>query len=166
MMFIKLLLNVTAYIFYALIILTVFLTITSYMSIAGGLRSFLIRSGSMEPTILTGDVIIIQPASNYQQHDVVTFYNQDNRIVTHRITTADQSSDSIQYHTKGDANRSTDQDSIQKEQILGKVIFIVPKLGFLASFVKTPQGIISMIVIPAIIIFIDRMISFNLKGRK
>ncbi|MDA1316769.1 MAG: signal peptidase I [bacterium] len=163
MTLIKFLLNSASYVFYVLILLIIFFTVTSHISVVGGLKSLLIRSGSMEPTILTGDIIMIRPALQYGQHDIVTFYDEDDRIVTHRITKVDQSSNTTRYRTKGDANRSIDQDTIINEQILGKVVFIVPKMGFLASFARTPVGILGMIIVPALIILIDRMIAFNLK---
>ena len=161
MMLIKLLLNLSAYIFYALIILTAFITITSYMTMSGGLRSLLIRSGSIEQTIMTGDVILIKVMETYGEKDVVTFKEQGERIVTHRILKETEKEGSVEFITKGDANRSIDNDIVKPENIMGKVIFVVPKLGFLATFVRTPLGLMMIIIIPAILIVLDRVIKLK-----
>ena len=161
MMLIKLLLNLSAYIFYALIILTAFLTITSYMTMSGGLRSLLIRSGSMEPTIMTGDVILIKVMETYGEKDVVTFKEQGERIVTHRILKETEKEGSVEFITKGDANRSIDNDIVKPENIIGKVMFIVPKLGLLATCVRTPLGLMIIIIIPAILIVMDRVMKIK-----
>ena len=120
----------------------------------------LVQSGSMEPSIMTGDVIIIRQDKWYQKGDVVTFNDGNKGRVTHRIVEADKDS----FVTKGDANRSSDNNNINFTQILGKVILVLPKLGYLVVFSKSLLGMIIMIIIPGIIITADEL--FKIKKIK
>ena len=158
---IKIILNGVSYLFYFLLILVGFFTITSNTTIFGRYKSLLVRSGSMEPTIMTGDVILIKAMEEYIEKDVVTFKEQGERIVTHRILKETEKEGSVEFITKGDANRSIDNDIVKPENIMGKVIFVVPKLGFLATFVRTPLGLMMIIIIPAILIVLDRVIKLK-----
>jgi signal peptidase len=115
----------------------------------------------MEPTIMTGDVILIKAMETYDEKDVVTFKEQGERIVTHRILKETEKAGNVEFITKGDANRSIDNDVVKPENIMGKVMFIVPKLGFLATFVRTPIGIALMIIIPGFLIVMDRVIKIK-----
>lgn len=158
---IKIILNGVSYLFYFLLILVGFFTITSNSSLFGTYQSLLIRSGSMEPSIMTGDVILIKTMEEYIEKDVITFKEQEERIVTHRIVKETNEAGKKAFITKGDANRSIDNDVVEPAQVLGKVVFIVPKLGFLATFVRTPIGIAVMIMIPGFLIVIDRIIKIK-----
>jgi len=73
--------------------------------------------------------------------------------VTHRIT-------EITYNgfiTKGDANEDPDRLVVETKDIIGKVIFIVPYLGHLSYFVRTPLGFALFIILPVTIIIAGQM---------
>lgn len=114
-------------------------------------RFFLVQSGSMEPSIMVGDLILVKKQTAYFQNEVVTFQNQNQRITTHRIF---EIKNGI-FQTKGDANRVEDNDAIYKEQVLGKVILVIPKIGFLVAFAKTLPGLILLVLLPAGILIIS-----------
>ena len=116
-------------------------------------QSYLIQSGSMEPTIHIGDVILIQPDNSYQKNDVVTFTDSEGRTVTHRIIEETPQG----FITKGDANQTPDPRTVAQSSIQGKVIFTIPKLGFLVAFSKTKTGILLFIVVPVVIIIYDQI---------
>ena len=82
-------------------------------------------SGSMEPTIKVGDLIVINTKDkNINVGDVVTFYDVDMAFVTHRVVSIN---DDIMI-TKGDANDSLD-DPIPLNNIVGKYVFKINGLG-------------------------------------
>lgn len=134
--------------------------VASNFSLFGGYQSLLVQSGSMEPSIMTGDIIVIQSQPDYQINDVVTFKNNSNLVVTHRIIEI-QNNEEKRYMTKGDANRSEDEDVISKSQIIGKVVFVAPKLGYFVSFTKTLPGLIMLVLIPAIIYILDELLKIR-----
>lgn len=135
--------------------------ISANFDIFGGYRSFLVQSGSMEPSIMTGDIIIIHSQSIYGINDVVTFHDAENRIVSHRIIESSTKNNNEHFTTKGDANRSQDFDEITQIQIIGKVIFVVPKLGYLVAFSKSPLGLLTLAIIPAIMFAADELLKMK-----
>ena len=103
-----------------------------------------------------------QPQINYHQRDVITFVGLDNRVVTHRIISFKKNN----YLTKGDANRSEDEAAVKRENILGKVILIVPKIGFLVGFAKSPLGLVLLIMVPAGLLIASELLSIYSNSKK
>lgn len=117
-----------------------------------GLKTFLVQSGSMEPSIRAGDVVVIEKLDEYFENDVVTFVDDEGRRVTHRIIAEKKVGGKKSFSTKGDANRSGDRGEIEEGDILGKVIWTIPKLGYVINWLRTPYGFVGMIVFPAVLI--------------
>lgn len=120
-------------------------------------RTFVIQSGSMEPSIMTGDIVVVKSQENYQPTEVITFLDTSNRVVTHRILEVAKQSDDLLYKTKGDANQSADPDLIPRKNIVGKVNLVVPKLGFAVAFAQSRYGILLFIVVPVVLIIYDEL---------
>jgi signal peptidase I len=133
------------------------MTLLSNFDLLRGYRSFLVQSGSMEPSIMMGDVVITTKTRQYHQNDVVTFRDNDGRTVTHRVIGTDETNYSPMLVTKGDANQTKDRHQITTDQVLGKVSLVVPKLGFVIAFSRTPVGFLILVIIPAGIIAIDEI---------
>ena len=153
MRLIKILLKLISWLLFVPIIFLAFYFINSSFSV-GGYQSFVVQSGSMEPAIMTGDIIVSQRSSVYGLNDVITFHNNSGDIITHRIVAVDKSSGS-QYSTKGDANRTGDDDLILDNQVIGKVVLVIPRLGYAVGFSKTPLGLIFLLLIPVVIFALD-----------
>lgn len=145
-----------------LIILAIY-SVGANISIFGGYHSYLVQSGSMEPNILIGDVVITHKQSVYHVLDAVTFNSLEaNRVVTHRIVEI-KDEPRGQFITKGDANREEDEAQITNSDIIGKVIFVIPKLGFLINFSQTILGLLILILIPAAGLIFDEIIKVAAK---
>lgn len=166
MNFIRLILHLINWLVIALITLLAVYLIAPNFNIFGGYRSYVVQSGSMEPSIMTGDIIVISDrAMVYSINDVVTFTNRDGRVVTHRIAAVEEGS-LRKYHTKGDANRSEDEDFITADQVIGKVVLVIPKLGYFVAYTKSPQGLLFLVLIPAAVYILDELIKIkNVKSR-
>jgi len=148
------------------IIPLVVFALSSRFDVLGNYKPFLVQSGSMEPAIMTGDIVVIQSKSTYEINDVVTFKGDSNRIVTHRIIAVDQGVEK-KYATKGDANRSEDEAIISDRQVLGKVYLVLPKFGYFVAFAQSKQGLIFLLVVPAVVLILDEILKIkkNVKGR-
>ena len=120
-------------------------------------KSFLIQSGSMEPTIMTGDIILVQEQPSYIQRDIITFNDHGDRVVTHRILEEKKNGNSVEFITQGDTNESPDIASVPVEDIIGKHVFTIPKLGYLVAKSKSKTGILILIIVPATIIIYDEI---------
>jgi len=161
---IQAIINGASYIFFFLLAIAAFFSISANTSLLGNYKSYVIQSGSMENTIMTGDIILIKSMPQYNKYDVITFKEGGERIVTHRIIQVNEAeAGKSDFVTKGDANRSIDNDVVTQEQILGKVMFVVPKVGFLVAFAKSPFGLIILILIPSALLIIDRLIKMSQK---
>lgn len=147
-----------------LVILGVY-SIGANVSLFNGYHSYLVQSGSMEPNIHIGDVVITHKQAVYYISDAVTFNSPEaNRIVTHRI--AEIKEGLIQtFITKGDANREEDEAQITANDVIGKVIFVIPKLGWLINFSQTVPGLIILIFIPAGGLIFDEVIKISAKRK-
>lgn len=124
-----------------------------------GYRSYLIQSGSMEPSIMTGDIILISANETYGKNDVITFLDSQERTVTHRIMDISANKGQNHYVTKGDANRSEDEDFVPHDRIIGKVRLVIPKLGYMVGFAKSANGILLLIVVPAVILLLSEFVA-------
>lgn len=118
-----------------------------------GYSIFEVQTGSMADAINAGDWIIVKSASNIKLQDVVTF-RQDGEFITHRVIGVYNDT----YITKGDANNSKD-DPIDKKQIIGKVVKVLPTFGILKKTIFNP------LVLAAIIITI-LICNFMFKNKK
>jgi signal peptidase len=58
---------------------------------------------------------------------------------------------------KGDANDSPDGDLVQKYQIIGRVNFSIPYIGYLVAFARTLPGLIICIIVPALVIVYEEV---------
>src|SRR3989344_1742628 len=92
--------------FYVAIIVIVGLLLIALFPIKGNYQIKIVQSGSMEPDIKTGSVVIIKPSSVYKVGDVVTFGKDTKKDIptTHRIVSSRAQDGVIMFTTKGDAN--------------------------------------------------------------
>ena len=115
----------------------------------GPFGSAVVLTGSMEPSIKTGSLILIKkvPDESLKIDDVITFrpLNNSSVLLTHRIIDIDGEIPS--FITKGDANKTPDNGYVYTDSIVGKVIVAIPKLGSFMNYLKTPQGMIIFVVI-------------------
>ena len=96
-------------------------------------------TGSMEPTIMPDDLIIVAEQEAYELDDIVV-YQSGSILVVHRIISIDGQS----VVTQGDANPVADEP-MDVSLIKGKVIAIVPVLGNVARVLKTPAATIVLL---------------------
>ena len=107
----------------------------------GGYSALIVLTGSMEPTIKAGEVIIIQEQDEYEIGDILT-YREGNILVTHRIVNKTETT----YTTRGDANNTNDP-AISKKTAVGKTIFHIPYIGTFILFIQTPIGLFCVLAI-------------------
>ena len=147
------------YIFIAFIAVVAVLLIISAFPITGNFKVMVVQSGSMAPAIKMGSVVAVKPADDYKIGDIITFgpYSRTKAPTTHRIFDIKVVNGQPRYITKGDANNAPDQREISKRDILGKVLFSVPYLGYAVEFAKKPAGFALIIIVPAAVIISDEV---------
>lgn len=106
-----------------------------------GYGASVVLSGSMEPKIAVGDLILIREDDSYAVGDIVV-YQSGTISVVHRIVSIDGET----VTTRGDANNSDDKP-FPVSEIKGEVFGIIPLLGYLVWMLKSPIGIIVTIAV-------------------
>ena len=150
-------LKILYYVFLGFIVLVAILLIVSVLPIMGNYKIMTVISGSMQPAIKMGSVVMVKPVSDYKIGDVITFgpYTRTKAPTSHRIYDIKVQGGEPVYITKGDANNAPDAREIKKEDILGKVLFSVPFVGYAVDFAKKPMGFALIIIVPAALIIFD-----------
>ena len=147
-------------------IATIFLLFYRPVSLAGDTRYEPVYTGSMEPAIPVGSVVVIKPVDpeTLKIGDIICFTLTEPTSITHRIINITDEG----FITKGDANEDPDHWIVKKENVIGKAILTVPFIGYLGYFVRTPIGFILLILLPASVIIIMeiRNIAKELKKQK
>ena len=140
-------------------------------AVVGADHGYVVLTGSMAPAIAAGDAIIVddRPAARISEGDVITFVpsgftSQSDVRVTHRVVAVHERADGVYFETKGDANEDPDPGLVPADRVIGVVIFSIPKFGYLVSFVGTPIGKLSIIVVPAVILAVSEVYSLVGKG--
>jgi len=140
----------------AIVVIIVSLLITLF-PIKDNYQIKIVKSGSMEPAIHTGSIVVVKPSANYTVGDVIIF-GKDTKTdvpITHRIIESRVQEGVILFTTKGDANEDPDPNEIRQNEVHGKVLFDIPFLGYLIDLARQPLGFVILIILPAMIIIYD-----------
>jgi signal peptidase I len=123
---------------------------------AFGGKTLTVMSGSMEPNISTGDLVMAVPISptEAKNGEVLTFPDPDrnDRLLTHRVASASAHGDTYSFVTQGDANNTVERWNVPADGRIGRVVLHVPKLGYLLTLGRTPAGRIALITVPALML--------------
>ena len=135
------------------------LLVGSMAPIPGNYRTKVVLSGSMAPAISVGSLVIIRPAPPYKIGDVITFGKDGKKDVptTHRIVEMRAEAGVMVYVTKGDANEDKDVSEVRENEVIGKVLFTIPYLGYVIDFARKPVGMVLLIIIPAVVVIGDEV---------
>lgn len=121
---------------------------------------YVIVSRSMTPTINVNDAIVIKRENNdkYKIGDIISFfsteYDRDGMVVTHRVVDKKSEGNFSEYITKGDNNPVADGNVVNTNNVYGKVMFIIPKLGYIQNFLSKPKNLAICLFIPVIMVII------------
>ena len=164
----KKLFNTIYYIVLTAIVCIALLLIISTLPINGNIKFLTVLSGSMEPTIHTGSVVIVRPESQYNIGDIVTFGKETSKDVptTHRIV-SDRAEEGVMiFATKGDANDSPDTTETSQSDIHGRVLFSVPFAGYVFEFVRKPIGFVVVIILPVLFVVFSEIMKIVREVKK
>lgn len=113
-----------------------------------GWGNAVVLSGSMEPELPVGALLWIHKQNTYAPGDVVT-YEENGSLVTHRLVSVTGDT----AVTKGDANNAADSP-IDVKQICGKVSAVWLGVGRALLFLKSPVGILLLLLCGSLILFL------------
>lgn len=117
-------------------IVTIFLILVATILSVPRLTGFTIyniETTSMEPNYPPGTLIYVKKTdfNQIKNGDIITYVNERGSTVTHRVVSVNQSEKSVK--TKGDANQFEDVIPVYEENIVGKVCYKIPYLGYVSD---------------------------------
>ncbi|MCH5304222.1 MAG: signal peptidase I [Ruminococcus sp.] len=123
----------------------------------GGYCPLIVLTGSMEPEIASGDLIICKQIDGEQVKvdDVIAFFDPEGNgtsIITHRVVRVVNENGSLSFQTKGDANNTADAQLVSADKLVGIYQFKISGAGNVAMFMQTPAGLVICVVLPLALI--------------
>ena len=136
-----------------------------------GYQVFRVSSGSMEPELMIGDVIIIKEADveDIQKGDIVTYKGEEgefrDKFITHKMIEDPQLVDGkYVFHSQGIYKGAIQDPDWYEDQLLGEYVCKVPYIDSVYSFFLKPYGLITFVLI-IIVLFgyelISLIVSYN-----
>lgn len=125
-----------------------------------GLAQIIVVSGSMEPAVEVGDLVVIREQDTYKVGDIVT-YRSGGSLITHRVISVEGTS----LVAQGDANNVADAP-VDLGQVEGRMVLRIPKLGYGALFLRTSKGLILTVFAGLLLILIPTFADWGKKPRQ
>ena len=120
--------------------------------------AYIIMSNSMIPSINVHDAVVTVRVKQekIKVNDIITFVSSkietNGTPITHRVIGIVNTDTGIKYRTKGDHNNTEDFALISPDEVIGKVFFRIPMIGYVQTFMTKPIGWLLIIVIPCLFI--------------
>ncbi len=147
--------KVAWYLVFTIVVLFMTVAVFIYLAPHLGWRVNAVLSGSMEPELTVGSLVVTRPVEpeTIVVGDIITFrpVSVGEHLITHRVIGIGQSS-SLYFETKGDATDRPDPFTVPAQNLVGKICFHAPYWGYFTEFLKTPIGFLFAVVIPGVII--------------
>jgi signal peptidase len=126
------------------------------LPLAFNARPYTVVSGSMEPAIMTGDVVVVRSTrpSEVRLGDVVMFRDvrHPDRLITHRVQGLSFTGARAAFVTKGDANTAVERWKVARDGWIARVVYRIPKIGQVSLGVQDPLVRLFLIVMPAVLL--------------
>lgn len=122
-------------------LLGLLVTALTVFAVTTGLEPMVVRSGSMEPTIPTGGMVLVRtiPAAEIAVGDVIAVDRPDNTRVMHRVVTVQHRGATAEVVLQGDANEDPDPVPLVVEEA-GELVFSTPVVGRVSAFLASAKG--------------------------
>jgi signal peptidase len=143
----------------AVIILLMAAAVLTFLAPHFGWRVDTVFSGSMEPELKVGGVVVTRPveAEDIKVGDIITFHSPLNEeLISHRVIAVGDEA-SLHFQTKGDVNEDADPFVVPAQNVVGKVCLHIPYFGYVTQFVKTPLGLLLTLCLPGLVIIVMEM---------
>ena len=139
-----------------------------------GYKTYTVLSGSMEPNYHVGSLVYVKPVDPHTvvTGDVITFMLDEKNIATHRVIEVipdDEDPSVVRFETKGDANDYADGNPVHSNNLIGKVVFTIPVLGYVSNFIQHPPGTyfaIAAVVVLILLVFLPGILFPDEKKKK
>ncbi|QAU14036.1 signal peptidase I [Halorubrum sp. BOL3-1] len=124
--------------------------------LTGADEGYVVLSGSMEPALSPGDVVIVDASVPISVGDIITYRTGDTVPTTHRVVGERDGG----YETKGDANDNVDAGLVVPDAIVGRVVITIPLVGHVILWANTPVGYVSLVVVPLMLLGVSELVAW------
>jgi signal peptidase len=132
------------------------LVLAAAVPVIFGGGTYTVMSGSMEPNVSTGDLVVTMPIApgDAAGGDIVTFNDpsKKGRLLTHRVASSAQHGGDQRFVTKGDANDNVERWTVPVDGRIGRVEARIPKLGYALALTKKPAARLALITVPILLL--------------
>jgi signal peptidase len=131
----------------------------AFPAVVGADHALIVKSGSMEPAIQTGSIVFVKdvPAERVEEGDVITYGDDGGNLITHRVIERHSTDTSIRFITKGDANENPDHEPVYRSDLVGKVVFSIPFIGYVVAFGNTTAGYLTLVLLPVMLFIFNEI---------
>jgi signal peptidase len=159
---------------FALLLLVVIpFVVYAVPQVVGADASYVVLSGSMEPTISAGDVIIVSAVdpARIGAGDVITFEDDRDQPTTHRVIEVVERDGQREFRTKGDNNEDADPRPIGPDEVIGRIpsiggaLLVIPSVGRVIRFAGTSTGLLVFLVVPVVLLVLNEAYSIAVGTR-
>lgn len=129
---------------------------------------YTVISESMSPRLNINDIVIVKKGyeiESYKKGNIITFI-RGNEVITHRIERVISADMRPAFITKGDNNKVEDEDLVKYEDIIGKVVLTMPKIGALVNLLKNKLFFVSILCLLFGIMYFDNKSKKRRQERK
>jgi signal peptidase len=134
----------------------------------GANHSFVVLSGSMEPTISPGDVVVVEevPPGEIERGDVITYAEgrAGTPPTTHRVVEIRRTEAGPRFVTQGDANEEPDPSAIEADRVIGARSLVIPYVGHVIRFANTTTGFLALVIAPLGLLMLSELRSVLREG--
>ncbi|MFC1987566.1 signal peptidase I [Chloroflexota bacterium] len=142
---------------FALAVLLMVAAALTYLAPHLGWQVNVVLSGSMEPQLKVGGLVVTRPIEPeaIAVGDIIIYrpIAAGENLISHRVVDVQRNSP-LSFQTKGDANDDPDPFLVPAQNVVGKIGWHIPFLGYATQFLKTPPGFLLALVIPGLAIIV------------
>lgn len=112
--------------------------------LVGADASYVVRSDGMAPTVSAGDVFLTAavPPEDIRAGDVITYRTDgEGDRTTRRVVEVVEEDGDYYYRTRGDADESADPRLVSAGDLEGRMVLVIPRVGYLLTFAQTDAGL-------------------------
>ena len=154
-------------------ILAIYLVTIATFQIAFGTQTpfMVVISNSMYPTLKINDIIVVKnvPIDDIKVGDIIVFkspLNPDIPIV-HRVVDIGVRNGVKFFITKGDNNPTRDPWTVTPEMVIGKVIYVIPQIGFIPKILNSnPSLKFALAILIISLIIVNEYIDYKKKQER